>query len=473
MKHSFRFQLALRFSATIAAGFVAISAMGLFTLRVVLDRELDASILNVATIQAASVTDLPSGGMRFHEWQLTPDEAASIQDLNRYAQVWRQDGVSLLRSEYMTADLPLDPQALEASAGGELVWREATYLMAPIRSVYYPLGRLGEAHGPHVIQVAASLVSRNDMLGRFSIVLVGIGFLMVVGSFVGSWWLAGSAIRPVHEITDQAEEIEAGSLQLGISAYAAFGEYDRLVQVLNTMLGRLRDAFESQRRFTADASHELRSPLTVLWGELELALRTERDPGEYRQVISSSLEEVIRLSRITDDLLTLARSDAGGFQVRRRPTDLGEQASRVVDRLKSRASDKGVALDLEVAGDARGMFDPDLMSQALWNLITNAVKFCPSGKEAHVLVEGDDARVRIEVLDTGPGLGKAPHRVFERFYRGDQSRTPARGRNRPRLGDCPRDRRSAWWPGPSIQPRGWRFALHRHSSAREHSVGCP
>ena len=263
------------------------------------------------------------------------------------------------------------------------------------------------------------------MLGRFSIVLVGIGLLVSIGSFAGSWWLSGSAIRPVHEITDQAEEIEAGSLKRGISAYAEFGEYERLVQVLNTMLGRLRSAFESQRRFTADASHELRGPLTVMRGELELALRNERDPEEYRSVISSSLEEVMRLSRITDDLLTLARSDAGGFQPRKRPTDLGEQASRVVERLKSRAGDKGVALDLEVTGDARGLFDPDLMSQAIWNLTANAVKFCRSGEEAHVSVEGDDARVRIEVRDRGPGLGEAPHRVFERFYRGDQSRTPA------------------------------------------------
>lgn len=423
MKRSFQFQLALRFSGTIAAGFVAISAMSLFTLRVVLDRDLDASILDVARIQVGSVTDSPSGEMSFHEWQLTPEEAASIQDLNRYAQVWRQDGVSLLRSQYMTADLPLDPEALTASAGGELVWREATYLTVPIRSLYYPLGRLGEAHDAHVIQVAAPLVARNVMLGRFSIVLVGIGLLVSIGSFAGSWWLSGSAIRPVYEITDQAEEIEAGSLKRGISAYAEFREYERLVQVLNTMLGRLRSAFESQRRFTADASHELRGPLTVMRGELELALWNERDPEEYRSVISSSLEEVMRLSRITDDLLTLARSDAGEFKVRKRPTDLGEEASRVVERLKSHASDKGVALDLEVTGDTRGIFDPDLMSQAMWNLTANAVKFCGSGEEAHVLVEGDDARVRFEVWDTGPGLGDDPSRVFERFYRGDESRT--------------------------------------------------
>ena len=424
MRRSFRFQLALRFSGTIAAGFVALGAMSLFTLGVVLDRDLNASILDVTRIQAASVTDSPSAEMSFHKWQLTPEEAASIQDLNRYAQVWRQDGVSLLRGQYMTADLPLDPEALEESMGGALVWRDATYLTVPIRSLYYSLERLGEAHEGHVIQVAAPLVARNAMLGRFSIVLVGIGLLVSIGSFAGSWWLSGSAIRPVFEITDQAEEIEAGSLNRGISAYAEFREYERLVQVLNTMLGRLRSAFESQRRFTADASHELRGPLTVMRGELELALWNERDPEEYRGVISSSLEEVMRLSRITGNLLTLARSDAGEFQVRKGPTDLGEQASQVVEHLKSHAGEKGVALDLEVTGDARGIFDPDLMSQVIWNLTANAVKFCRSGEEAHVLVDGGDARVRIEVEDTGPGLGDDPNRVFERFYRGDRSRTP-------------------------------------------------
>jgi two-component system OmpR family sensor kinase len=425
VRRSFRFRLARRFAGTITAGLIAISAMSLFTLRVVLDRELDASILNVATIQAASVTDSPSGAMSFHEWQLTPDEAASIQDLNRYAQVWRRNGVSLLRSPYMTSDLPLDPEALEQSAGGELVWRQATYLGVPIRSLYYPLERLGEAHEAHVIQVAAPLVARNEMLGRFSVVLVGIGLLVLIGSFVGSWWLAASAMRPVDEIIGRAEAIEPESMDLGISAYAEFEEYERLVQVLNTMLGRLRSTFESQRRFTADASHELRGPLTVLWGELELALRTERDPEEYRRVISTSLEEVQRLSRITGDLLTLARSDAGGIGLGKRPTDVGAQASQVVERLKSHAAEKGVSLDLTVSGEAEGLFDPDLIGQAIWNLASNAVKFCRPGDEVHIRVEGDRPALRIEVWDTGPGLGESPHRVFERFHRGDRSRTPS------------------------------------------------
>lgn len=423
MKWSFRLQLALRFSATLAVGFAAISAVGLFLVRFQLDRDLDASIMDVAAIQASSVANSSIEDLRFHEWQLTPAEAASLSDLNRYAQVWSRDGVSTLRSQYMAVDLPLDPEALDESAGGNLVWREATYLGAPIRSLYYPLERLSSAHQTHVLQIAAPLAGRNRLLRRFAAGLVGMGLLGAVATFLGSWWLAGSAIRPVQDIIDQAEEIEAGSLTKGIHTKAEFREYERLVQVLNTMLGRIRRAFESQRRFTADASHELRSPLTVMWGELELALRKERDPEEYRSVISSSLEEVVRLSRITDGLLTLARADAGGFKVRREWADLGEHASRVVKRLETFAAEKQVTFRLEVKGDTRGRFDPDLMDQVVWNLLSNSVKFCRSGDEAHVLVEGDGPELRLQVSDTGPGLGDHPERVFERFYRRDSSRT--------------------------------------------------
>lgn len=424
MTSSFRFQLALRFSATIAMGLVAISAMGLFTLRVVLDRELNASILSVASIQAASVTNSPVGGMKFQEWALTPEEAASVRELNRYAQVWREDGESLLRSQYMTTDLPLDNKALQQSAVGTLVWRDARYLGLPIRSLYYPLGRLGVGHTRHVIQVAAPLVGRNQMLGRFAVLLVGIGLLISIATFLGSWWLAGSAIRPIHAIIDQAEEIGVGSLQTGISAYAGFSEYERLVQVLNTMLGRIRTAFESQRRFVADASHELRSPLTVMWGELEIALRRERDRGEYQRVIESTLEEVIRLSKVTDDLLALARSDAGVLRAHFQSAEVQSVASQVVERLRSAAQRKGVSLELTSSGRSTGHFDPDLLSQMLWNLTENAVKFSKAGDSVFVSVEEAGSDVRIQVADTGPGLGSDPARVFARFFRGDEARTP-------------------------------------------------
>ncbi|NIY13294.1 MAG: two-component sensor histidine kinase, partial [Gemmatimonadetes bacterium] len=134
----------------------------------------------------------------------------------------------------------------------------------------------------------------------------------------------------MSEIIDQAESMEARTLHQRIDAHADIREYERLVGVLNTMLGRLDRAFEAQRRFTADASHELRGPLTALRGEIELALRRRRGEEEYRRVLASNLQEVERLSQLAEDLLTLARSDAGVMQPRLQRTDVTRRAERVV-----------------------------------------------------------------------------------------------------------------------------------------------
>ena len=316
MARSFRFQLALPATVGAALGMTALSVVTLLTFRAVLDRELNRSISSVASIQAASLADGTNGGMHFHEWDLTPEEAASVSGLIRYAQVWQTDGVSLLRSRYMMSDLPSDAETLARADAGELIWMDQQFEGSPTRTLFYPLDRLGEGHEAHVLQIAAPLVARNEMLGRAGYFLILLTALLAGATFAGSWWLAGSAIRPIHEVIDQAEAIGGGSLDRGIQAYAETLEYQRLVEVLNTMLGRIRRAFESQRRFTADASHELRSPLTAMRGEIEVALRRPREPDEYVRILDSTLEEVMPLSTPTEDLLTLARSDAGALTPR-------------------------------------------------------------------------------------------------------------------------------------------------------------
>ncbi len=424
MTRSFRVQLALRFTAAMAAAVAAIAVASVWTLSWVLDRELNASILSVAAIQAASVTDSPSGEMRFHEWELTPEEAASVPDLMRYAQVWSESGQSLLRSQFMTGDLPLARDALAEAGAGELVWREQDFGGTPVRSLYYPLSRFGAAHARHVLQVAAPLVARHEMVLRLALFFAGVVVVVALTSFAGSWWLAGRAVRPVHEIIDQAEAIGASSLDRRIDAYADTREYRRLVEVLNTMLQRLQQAFEAQRRFTSDASHELRSPLTVIRGELELALRRERSPDEYRAVLASSLDEVVRLSRITEDLLTLARFDAGVLPVEPAPADAGRVAERIVERLRGTAEARGVTLALDVAGGGEPMVDPGILGQLVWNLTDNALRYTPRGGRVDVRLRSSPGELRLEVQDTGPGLGDDPERLFERFYRPEGVRTP-------------------------------------------------
>lgn len=419
--------MALRFSGSMTVAVAVLSTITVWALRRALDEELDASLMAVASIQAASITDSPDGSMEFHEWQLTPAEASSVQPLVRYAQVWSEDSRSLLRSQYMTTDLPVDAEALAAAGGGELVWGRGVYGGMPVRVLYYPLSRFGMAHEGHVLEVAAPLVSRDDMVARITLSAILVTVLVALASLLGSWWLAGRAVRPVHEVIDQAAELGAGSLGTRISAYADTVEYRRLVDVLNHMLGRLQRAFEIQKRFTADASHELRSPLTVLRGEMELALRRERAPEEYREVLNSSVEEVSRLTRITENLLTLARSDAGSIRPEARRVDVREVVERITDRLEPVAAERGVRIELAGASSLSACVDPGLVGQVVWNLVENALKFSPRGEavEVHVGLEGPspDGPVRLSVLDRGPGVGDRPEELFERFFREDPART--------------------------------------------------
>ncbi len=426
MKRSFRFQLAARFTGMMTAVLVSVALLSYLSIRETLDRQINATLVNVASIQAASVTEAPSGEMKIREWEVTPSEAASIRDLSRYTQVWSAEGSSLLRTRYLTEDLPLDTTALLAANGGETVRVGQEFQGGPIRSLYYPLGRFGSPHEPHVLQVAAPLDARDRTLRRLALLLSVITLVTAAGAFAGSWWLAATAVRPVKEIIGQAEEIRAGTLERRLTATTDTLEADRLIQVLNTMLERLDAAFEAQRRFIADASHELRSPLTAMRGELELARRRERNPEEYRDVIDSALEEVDRLSRTTGDLLTLARSDAGVMQLRIKHVNVDQCAARVVDRMRTLANSLGVVIALDAQGGAPVYADPDLIERLIQNLIENAIKFTPKGGSVTVHVDRRNDDVEIDVLDSGPGLPSTDlERIFERFHRVDESRTRA------------------------------------------------
>lgn len=432
---SLRLSLAVRAAVAMTVAMAVLSLSVVLAMREFLDRELNANLLNVASIQAASVTDAPDGEMRFHEWELTPEEATQIRELNRFAQIWNADGESLLRSRFVTEDLPLDTAALRRASAGSMIIEEQRYLGMEIRSLYYPLERLGPLHTHHVLQVAAPLGGRNEILARLVQALGALTMVLGLATFGGGWWLARRMVKPVSEIIDQAESMEARTLDQRIDAHADIREYQRLVGVLNTMLGRLDRAFEAQRRFTADASHELRGPLTALRGEIELALRRHRDEAEYRRVLASNLQEVERLSQLAEDLLTLARSDAGVMQPRLQRTDVAGRAERVVERLGRRAEAGEVELVVNSAGDTEGILDPDLLDRLLWNLVDNAVKFAPANGRVDVTIDGRTDELVIRVADTGPGLPPEDlDRVFERFYRADQSRTHHAGTSGTGLG---------------------------------------
>lgn len=236
---------------------------------------------------------------------------------------------------------------------------------------------------------------------------------------LGGLWIANKALRPVDRLTRAAERIGRGNLKERVQEVETNDEIGRLAATFNEMISKLEQAFERERRFTADASHELKTPLAILRGDIEVALRRERSSEEYERVLLSSLEEISRLTKLTDDLLTLARSDAGERVLELEPVRLDHLAAEAHAYVQPLAHSIGITLSFDaprspilVEGDEKRL------KQLLVNLLDNAIKYTPSGGSARLALAVEDSSALIEVSDTGRGIPPAalPH-VFERFYR--------------------------------------------------------
>ncbi len=265
--------------------------------------------------------------------------------------------------------------------------------------------------------------------------LVAHALVMVLASgatLVGAWWLAGSAVRPVAEITAQATQIEAGTLDQRIAAHADTDEYRGLVAVLNRMLERLEDAFQGQRRLTADVSHELRTPLTALRGEIEVALRAERSPREYQVVLRSALEEIERLTTMSEDLLLITRAESHQLTLQRGPTDPNALIRNTLEELRGRIEEKDLTVVDTLERDAgSASLDHELVARLIEHLLDNAVKHTPIGGRIVVSSAGAQPAgrgVRLAVENSGSRIAPddLPH-IFEAFYRADQARSRGTG----------------------------------------------
>lgn len=240
---------------------------------------------------------------------------------------------------------------------------------------------------------------------------------------LGGSFMARRLMTPVKTLTDRADTISADNLSARIPVGNAADEFGRLAAVINRMLSRLEQAFERLRRFTADASHQLRTPLTVIRSVGEVALQEDLDPAAYRDRIGSMLEEVDRLTRIIDHLLTLTRADEGSAALKMEAVDACGIVEHVVEDLRPLAEEKSQTLELVLDGPALIMADAATLRLAVANLLDNAVKYTPAGGRISVRLGPREDRAVIEVSDTGPGI-LAGHgdRIFDRFYRVDNDR---------------------------------------------------
>jgi heavy metal sensor kinase len=430
---SFRFGLAVRFTALLVLAVAVLGGAAFLALRLIVYAEVDEALLRLAEIEAAATSDAPDSTAHFHDNVYHPAQSEVSQRFSRYAEIWTAVGTPVAQSANLIGrDLYLPPDAREAGAAGRQAWFTYEDTLGTLRSLIYPLG-----HGPiqragQFLQVAAPLDPAQDVLSAFLKILILIGLLGAVGSFGGTWYFAGQAVRPVREIAKQAGELEPGRSAGNITVRAGSAEHQRLVEVLNDAFDRLLHAVRVQRQFTADASHEIRTPLAIIQGDVEVALRRDRSTEEYRELLASTLEEVRRLTRIADDLLTLARSDARALPLDVSPVDIGAVTADLVRQYRSTAEARGVALEYIGADGAPIDGDEDWLRRAIGNLLDNAVRYSEEGGHVRVStkrvrVDGSSA-VQIEVEDDGPGIAADDlPKLFERFFRADRARARGSG----------------------------------------------
>jgi heavy metal sensor kinase len=244
----------------------------------------------------------------------------------------------------------------------------------------------------------------------------------------GGYVLARRALAPIDYLAAEARRITADRLHARLSVSNEHDEIGRLTAVINDTFARLEASFGQLRRFTADASHELRTPLSVIRAIGELGLDDARTPAEYRDAIGSMLEEVDRLTRLVETLLRLSRADAGTIPLSREVLDLGDLARAVTTSLGILAEERGQWLRVDAAEGVRVAADRVVLSDAITNVVDNAIKYGPADSTIDVRVDGDAGHAILTVTDQGPGIAPEHRdRIFDRFYRVDEGRSRAAG----------------------------------------------
>lgn len=342
-----------------------------------------------------------------------------------FAQVADAAGVVVRSNDIVQGTELLPPSVLHSLTGPAFFDRSVPRIDNTSRvfavPVHTPTGRA-------FVVVGTSLQDRADQLLQLAFTLgIGAPIAVLLLSLAG-WLLAGAALAPVERMRREAAAISSTDPRGRLTLPPAADEITRLGSTMNEMLDRIQASVEAERRFVDDASHELRTPLSILKAELDLALARERTPEELRAALHSAAEETDHLVRLAEDLLVLARAHDGRLPVRGTRVDLRELLDGIVDRHRPRAADAGVSVQVE-APSTIVCVDEVRLRQALDDLLDNAERYTPRGKQITVAGMVDGTSIRLTVQDGGPGFSDdLLSRAFEPFVGGvDGERGERRG----------------------------------------------
>lgn len=388
-------------------------------IRWALVRNLDEALLALARTEIASAFDEPGGLIHVHDQAPAAIDLGDGLSYEKVAEILGARGEIVARTSNLVTGPPLDvdPSLVARTLAGEAVFANARRGRLRYRAIHHPFE---DAEGARYAMVVA--VSRQPLeLTLEAIAGVLLGALVVAGGLAA---FAASRVsrrltRPLDRIAAAARAVGETNLTARIPEVSRDRELRALVGLLNDMLVRIEAAFATQRRFVADASHELRSPLSNLRGTIEVALRHPRSATDYREVLGVALAEIQRLARLVQGLLALSRANAGHLALERRSTDLAGVAARAIGMHAARAAARDVRVQLDAPAPVPVEGDADRLREVVDNLLDNALRVAPKGSMVRVGVRREHGHGVLEVEDAGPGLTEEEvTHVFEPFARG-------------------------------------------------------
>lgn len=336
-----------------------------------------------------------------------------------YVEILKSDGTVIARSSNLSGDLPLRTRR-RIPTNAPLIETHDTTNDERVRVLYQQVSLPGDPTAR--LLVARSLHTTDAALDRIRIILIGGGIVFLIVANGLAYVVAAPALRPLRRVAGTASEIEAtADFSRRIPGEDQPGEVGELVRTLNELIEKVQTTLDAHRSFLADSSHELRRPLAVLRGNLEVLASEALPPEERRQVIAETEAESRRMSRVLSDLLVLSQVDARMI-LQLRPLDLGELLQSVAEHERQRFPDRPIDVDVPQT-PVRISGDEQRVRQIIENLVENAARYSLAGQPIHISMRHNGRFAVTEVRDEGPGMGEEETRhAFERFFRGARGR---------------------------------------------------
>jgi len=441
---SLRFKLTLWYVLILGILLISFSSFLYFTLSKSLRRDVDDKLRSLAEL-IASESASPLSKFGFGNMDQALESSLNLRPIGKFIQVLDESGNIGRKSDNLkNVQLPISLNALKNATKGLITFETNRSIgNTPLRVITYPV--IENDHVTKIVQIASSLEEVEDALNTLFIILMITVPLALMVAILGGQFLAHKALKPVDHITQTARMITSQNLNQRITPPKVKDEISRLIETLNEMISRLDQSFRQIKQFSSDASHELKTPLTILKGEVEVTLRKERSLQEYQQTLKSNLEEINRMSQIVEDLLLLSRADIGEIGLNREDINLPEILNEVVTQMDILAKSKRLRLSASNHRQDIHMFGDALRIRELFiNLIENGIKYTEEGGSIHVTLSKEyeplarngsggaeavkEEFVKIIVSDTGIGITKEDQeRIFNRFFRVDKARSREEG----------------------------------------------